>query len=98
MKNLLTTEREKAQAVAERIVDLTGYGRLHVNDILPDITDLVSNVIKATLDSVREGMPEVFAGDMEGGDSLGREDRAIRLNAYRTALLNHLKELEKGEV
>lgn len=37
------TQWAEARAVAEKIVQLTGYGsQLHVNDILPDLKDLLT--------------------------------------------------------
>lgn len=38
---------EKCRKVAEKIVDLTGYGQaLHVNDILPDLRELIENLLE----------------------------------------------------
>ena len=40
--------------VAQRIVDLTGYGQaLHVNDILPDLKELFSQAIQAAKEEER---------------------------------------------
>ena len=42
-----TTPEKKCRKVAEKIVDLTGYGQaLHVNDILPDIRELIENLLE----------------------------------------------------
>lgn len=54
--------------VAQRIVDLTGYGQaLHVNDILPDLKELVSQTIQAAISAREKEISDEVIGAVARG-------------------------------
>lgn len=86
MKNLLTTEQENAREAWRE--HSRAHGRVNYDDEHDFHDEIVSNVIKATLDSVRVAVDELSEG----------ADGSTYLFISKDVLLNHLKELEKGEV
>lgn len=53
--------QKEIKQVAQKICSLTGFGQaLHVNDILPDLKELVTLAIAQREDELREGIGEII--------------------------------------